>query len=59
MQILAICAVLLGQAALIGWLIYEHRRRHLAEAVARNSMIGAHSHESRRNSGRVISLHRA
>ena len=37
-QILAIWAVLLGQAALIGWLIYEQRRRHLAEAVARNSM---------------------
>ena len=39
MQLLAICAVLLGQAALIGWLFYEHRRRHLAEAVARNSMM--------------------
>jgi ABC-type uncharacterized transport system substrate-binding protein len=37
-QILAICAALLVQAALIGWLIFEHRRRHLAEIVARNSM---------------------
>jgi hypothetical protein len=32
------CAVLLIRTALIGWLIYEHRRRHLAEAQARNSM---------------------
>ena len=37
-EILAIFAVLLVQAALIGWLIYEHRRRHLAEVLARNSM---------------------
>ena len=37
-QILAICAALLAQAALIGWLIYEHRHRHLAEVLARNSM---------------------
>jgi len=37
-QILAICAALLIQAALIGWLIYEHRRRHLAELQARHSM---------------------
>jgi signal transduction histidine kinase len=37
-QILAACAVFLIQIALIGWLIYEHRRRHLAEVQARNSM---------------------
>jgi signal transduction histidine kinase len=37
-QILLICAALLAQAALIGWLIYEHRRRHQAEILARNSM---------------------
>src|SRR6516225_10354097 len=36
--ILAACAVFLVQTALIGWLIYEHRRRHLAEAQARNAM---------------------
>jgi len=37
-QILMICAALLAQAMLIGWLIYEHRRRHRAEVIARNSM---------------------
>jgi signal transduction histidine kinase len=37
-QILTACAVFLIQTALIGWLIYEHRRRHLAEVRARNSM---------------------
>jgi signal transduction histidine kinase len=37
-QILAICAALILQAMLIGWLIYEHRRRNLAEVLARNSM---------------------
>jgi signal transduction histidine kinase len=37
-QILAICGALLVQAALIGWLIYENRRRHLAEVQARHSM---------------------
>jgi signal transduction histidine kinase len=30
--------VFLSQAASIGWLIYEHHRRHLAEVQARNSM---------------------
>ena len=37
-QILAIVAALLAQAALIGWLIYEHRRRRRAEIFARNTM---------------------
>ena len=37
-QILAICGALLVQTALIGWLIYEHRRRHVAEVMARHSM---------------------
>ena len=37
-QILAICGALLVQAMLIGWLIYEHRRRHVAEVMARHSM---------------------
>jgi C4-dicarboxylate-specific signal transduction histidine kinase len=37
-QILAISAVLLLQAALISWLIYEHRRRNRAEVLARNSI---------------------
>src|SRR5262245_21213104 len=38
MQILAICAVLLAQIALISWLIYENRRRNRAEVLARNSI---------------------
>src|SRR4051812_33861701 len=33
-----ISAALIVQAALIGWLIYEHRRRHVAEVQSRNSM---------------------
>jgi signal transduction histidine kinase len=37
-QIVTACTVFLIQIALIGWLIYEHRRRHLAEIQARNSM---------------------
>jgi signal transduction histidine kinase len=37
-QILAIFAALLAQTALISLLIYEHRRRHLAEVQSRNSM---------------------
>src|SRR5262249_54143441 len=37
-QILGIGAALLGQTALIGWLIYEYRRRNRAEVLARNSM---------------------
>ncbi len=35
---LTIFAAFLLQAALIGWLIYEHRRRHLAEVSARHAM---------------------
>jgi signal transduction histidine kinase len=38
LQVLAVLAATLLQAALIAWLIYEHRRRHLAEVLARNSM---------------------
>ena len=37
-QILAICVVLLMQAALICWLVYEHQRRSRAEVIARHSM---------------------
>ena len=37
-QMLAIVTALLAQATLIVWLFYEHRRRHLAEVLARNSM---------------------
>jgi len=37
-QMLAIIAALMVQAALIGWVSYEHRRRHIAEVLARSSM---------------------
>jgi signal transduction histidine kinase len=37
-QILAVLVALLFQAGLICWLIWEHRRRRLAEVQARNSM---------------------
>jgi signal transduction histidine kinase len=37
-QILTIVAALLVQAGLICWLVYEHRRRHLAELQSRNAM---------------------
>jgi signal transduction histidine kinase len=36
--ILAFGSALVLQGALIGWLVYEHRRRHLAEVVSRNSI---------------------
>jgi signal transduction histidine kinase len=37
-QLLGICAALLAQAALISWLLYERRRRSLAEARSHNAM---------------------
>ncbi len=37
--ILAIFAALLAQFALIIWLMFEHRRRHLAEVQSRNAMV--------------------
>ena len=37
-QLLGICAALLAQAALISWLLYERRRRSLAEVRSRNAM---------------------
>jgi signal transduction histidine kinase len=38
LPILAIFAAFLAQAALIFWLMFEHRRRHLAEVRSRNAM---------------------
>src|SRR5436190_956417 len=38
-QILAIGAALIVQAGLISWLIYEHRRRSVAEVQSRNAMM--------------------
>ena len=46
-QILAISAAVLAQAALIAWLIYEHRRRNLAEIKSRNA-IAELTHMNRR-----------
>jgi C4-dicarboxylate-specific signal transduction histidine kinase len=37
-QVIAVSVAILLQAALIGWLIYEHRRRHLAEIQSRQAM---------------------
>jgi C4-dicarboxylate-specific signal transduction histidine kinase len=37
-QILTILTVVLLQAVLIIWLIYEHRQRHIAEVAVRNTM---------------------
>ena len=36
--VLAACAALLAQAALITWLVYEHRRSHQAELRSRSAM---------------------
>jgi signal transduction histidine kinase/ABC-type uncharacterized transport system substrate-binding protein len=36
--ILGICALVLAQALLIGWLVYEHWRRNAAELAARSAM---------------------
>src|SRR5215813_5945250 len=38
LQIIAICAALLAQAALVGWLLYEIGRRQRAEIQSRNAM---------------------
>ncbi|NWG22882.1 MAG: GHKL domain-containing protein [Pseudorhodoplanes sp.] len=38
LQILGICAAVVVQALIITWLLYEHRRRHLAEVLARSTM---------------------
>ena len=38
LQILAIVAAVLVQTGLITWLIYEHRRRSVAEVQSRNAM---------------------
>jgi signal transduction histidine kinase len=37
-QILGVLGAILAQAALIAWLIYEHRRRNLAEVQSRQSI---------------------
>ena len=37
-QILGLSAAMLSQAALISWLVYEHRRRNLAEIKSRNAI---------------------
>jgi signal transduction histidine kinase len=50
-QILVVCAVILAQAALISWLLYEHRKRRRSEAEARElggRLINAHEEERAR-----------
>jgi signal transduction histidine kinase len=39
LQIIGVCTALLVQTALISWLVYEHRRRLLAEIQARNAIV--------------------
>jgi signal transduction histidine kinase len=46
-QILAACVALLFQTALICWLVYEHRRRHVAEVKSRGA-IAELTHMNRR-----------
>jgi signal transduction histidine kinase len=53
-QILVICGALLFQAALIGYLIYEQRRRHVAEIQSRNA-IAELTYMNRRASARELS----
>jgi len=50
-QILGTVAIVLGQSALIGWLLYEHRRRRRSEAAAHDlsgRLINAHEEERAR-----------
>ena len=50
-QILAVCALILAQAALIAWLLYEHRKRRRSEAAAHElggRLINAHEQERAR-----------
>ena len=58
-QILAILAVLLVQSGLIGWLIFEHRRRHLAEILIAQCHDRTDLYESPCDSGRIVSLYRS
>ena len=49
--ILALCAVILAQAALVSWLAYEHRKRRRSEAAAHElggRLINAHEEERAR-----------
>jgi signal transduction histidine kinase len=52
-QILAISAAVLAQAALIAWLIYEHRRRNLAEVRSRNAIAELTSMNRRAAAGQL------
>jgi signal transduction histidine kinase len=53
LQILAICAALLAQAALIGWLIYEIGRRQRAEIQSRSVMAELTSMNRRAAAGQL------
>jgi signal transduction histidine kinase len=52
-QILAVSAAVLAQAALIAWLIYEHRRRNLAEVRSRNAIAELTSMNRRAAAGQL------
>jgi signal transduction histidine kinase len=53
-RILAACAALLFQTTLICWLVYEHRRRHLAEVRSRSAMAEL-THMNRRSAAGQLS----
>ena len=52
-------AAFLVQAALIGWLIFEHRRRHLAEIQSRNAMTELTFMNRQSLSGAIVRLSRS
>ena len=54
--ILAVTAAILIQAALIIWLLYEHRRRRDGRGRSSSTYVGAGPHESPRNRGRVVGI---
>jgi hypothetical protein len=58
-QIALVCSALLLQAALISWLIYEYRRRHLAEVQSTQFHRRADLHESQGHRQGSCQLHRA
>jgi signal transduction histidine kinase len=53
-RILAACAALLFQTTLICWLVYENRRRHLAEVRSRSAMAEL-THMNRRSAAGQLS----
>ncbi len=56
-QIVLLFGALLFQAALIGFLIYEHRRRHLAEVQSRNAIAELTYMKSKGLGGRIVGVY--